>query len=162
MEKGGERESEKTICIQHNAAVKFSPFMIVNSQLLLQSGEGIRMFLAVNFECVCVLSDTKWHFNYTIASFLGLPCFFLFSVQGKVWAHSSREWTWSGRRGGGGRYSNMYKQSLKASFLLIKMSSFNHANVWSQELLVDCSNGWSNVLFLQLPHFTSTWHHSRD
>ena len=36
-----------------------------------------------------------------------------------------------GRRG---RYSNMYILNLKASFLLVKMSSFDHAEVWSPKL----------------------------
>ena len=65
--------------------------------------------------------------------------------------------------GGRGWYSNMYVLNLKVSFLLVKMSSFDHES----RTAVDCSNGWSSALFLWLDpspyvHVTSTWCHSHD
>ena len=41
-------------------------------------------------------------------------CFFLFSVQGKAWAHSSHEWTRGGRRGEGGNIQT----KLESKFLI--------------------------------------------
>ena len=50
------------------------------------------------------------------------------------WEHSSCEWMQGGHGGGRGRYSNIYVLNLKASFLLVKTSGFDHAKVWSPKL----------------------------
>ena len=79
---------------------------------------------------MCVLSDTKWYFNYTIASFLGLPCFFFVCYFCSVFrGRPGLIHHMSGCEVGVGRRGAIFKLSLKASFLLIKTSSLNQANV---------------------------------
>ena len=73
-----------------------------------------------------------------VASFPGLPCFCVHN--------NTREWKWGrprsihhmkdvrwtrGGHRGRARYSNIYLLDLKASFLLVKASKFNHTEVWS-------------------------------
>ena len=73
-----------------------------------------------------------------VASFPGLPCF---CVHNNTWEwkwgrprsiHHMKDvrWTWGGHRGRA-RYSNIYLLDLKASFLLVEASRFNHTEVWS-------------------------------
>ena len=82
---------------------------------------------------------------------------------GKAWEHSSHEWT----RGGRGQSDiQIYVLNLKASVLLVKMSSFHHAKsgVWKRskalKWMVLC------VVWQLAPppyiHLASTWCHSRD
>ena len=98
--------------------------------------------------------------SYYLASFPGLPCFYLLFVL--EWKTSEKQgrpgsihhkWTQGKQKVGRGRYSNVSVPNLKVSFLLVMTSSFNHAEVWSPKLwqstqtdnLVRCFSGWTIV-----------------
>ena len=50
----------------------------------------------------------------------------------KAWEHSPREWTQGECRGGGAAIQiYTYVLNSRASFFLVKMSSFHHAKFWS-------------------------------
>ena len=129
--------------------------------------------------CQWVFHHLKSHSGCKLASFPGLPRFYLPSVftiiHGSRRSVKNREGlgafiTWVDARWsrGEGPLFKYIRTKLESEFL----AGFYHAKVWSPKGLrsensVEHSNGWSCMLFWQLdpsPHFhlASTWCHSRD